>query len=153
MKLNQEKKLISYIKQDLQYTESEFKPTKNDQQSGGFQLAKQARDHRRKQRDNGGGNGDDKSNEPKPLSQTQQQFIQESLDRDQVIDNKLELIYQGVKQLGQIAGDINQELDKQSYMLDEVDQKMGMLTKKLNHVMNKCKKFLMLLVVHKDGVL
>jgi len=47
-----------------------------------------------------------------------------------------------VKQLGQIAGDINQELDKQSYMLDEVDQKMGMLTKKIESRNQQMQKIL-----------
>ena len=100
-------KLMELLKQDIEYTEFEFKP-QQQQPSKGFQLAKQARERRRKQREKG--TAVDKSEEAQPLSAAQQQFIQESLERDKIMDEKLDQIKLGVRQLGEIAEDINQVL-------------------------------------------
>ena len=77
-----------------------------------------------------------------PLTQAQQQFIQESIERDAVLDEKLDVIKQGVIQLGQIATDINEELDRQDKMLDEVDQKMDKVQEKLEARNKQMKKIL-----------
>merc|ERR1712154_30208 len=123
------------MKQDLEYTENEFEP-KNKPSGGGFQLA-QARERRRKKREQGL-----VSEEPQPLTQKQQQFIQESIQRDKVLDDKLDLIKQGVMQLNAIGQDINEELDKQAVMLDEVEQKMDKVNDKLESRNVQIKKLL-----------
>ena len=72
----------------------------------GFQIAQQAREKR-----------GDASAKAQPLTQAQQQ----SIERDAVLDEKLDVIKQVVIQLGQIATDINEELHRQDKMLDEVE--------------------------------
>ena len=128
------------MKQDLEFTMSEHKPS-TQQVSRGFQIAQQAREKRRKNREQGlisGGN----SNEPQPLTAKQQQFIQESIERDKILDEKLDVIKQGVMQLGQIASDINEELDRQDVMLDEVGNKIDKVTEKLEARNKQMKKIL-----------
>ena len=62
--------LIGLLKQDLEYTEHQFKP-KNENTGGQFTLARQARANRRKKREN----GDLPNEEPRPLSEKEQEFI------------------------------------------------------------------------------
>lgn len=135
--LNQRKELLELMKQDLEYTSNEFSPKKESVGGGGFQLAQQAREKRRKRKEQGLG-----SAEPQPLTAKQQAFIQESIERDQVLDEKLEIIKQGVMQLNAIGSDINQELDKQAVMLEEVEQKMDAVTDKLENRNEQIKKLL-----------
>merc|ERR1740129_1807969 len=108
------------MKQDLEFTENEFEPSAGGRGGGGggggFQLAQAAREKRKKKREQGL-----MGNEPQPLTAKQQQFIQESIQRDQVLDEKLDIIKQGVMQLNAIGKDINEELDKQAVKLDEVE--------------------------------
>ncbi|ETO31368.1 hypothetical protein RFI_05749 [Reticulomyxa filosa] len=120
---------------DLEYTESEFKPKKT--RGGGFQIAQNARQKRQKQREDG-----TMSQDAIPLTQQQQAFIQESVERDQLLDQKLDVILQGVKQLGMIAYDINEELVKQEVMLDEIENKMDKLQDKLETRNEQMKKLL-----------
>lgn len=122
--LTEREELVKLLKQDLDYTENDFKP--KQEQSRGFQIASKAREKRRQKRDQGM-----MSNDPQPLSPAQQQFIQESIQRDAVLDEKLDIIKKGVQQLGVIAGDLNEEFDKQNAMLDELDTKMDDITEKL----------------------
>eukprot|EP00486_Rosalina_sp_Unknown_P006355 CAMPEP_0201572382 /NCGR_PEP_ID=MMETSP0190_2-20130828/15592_1 /ASSEMBLY_ACC=CAM_ASM_000263 /TAXON_ID=37353 /ORGANISM="Rosalina sp." /LENGTH=288 /DNA_ID=CAMNT_0047998039 /DNA_START=19 /DNA_END=885 /DNA_ORIENTATION=+ len=132
--------LVSLMKQDLEYTENEFEPkTSGGPSSGGrgFQLGQQARQKRQKKREQGL-----MSSEPQPLTAKQQAFIQESIERDAVLDEKLDLIKQGVQQLNAIGTDINEELDKQAVMLDEVEQKMDAVTEKLENRNEQIKKLL-----------
>merc|ERR1712013_322524 len=68
---------------------------------------------------------------PQPLTAKQQAFITKSIERDLALDAKLCAIKKGVMTLGAIAGDINNELDVQSVMLDEVDSKMVNVTDRL----------------------
>ena len=82
------------------------------------------------------------SSEPQPLTAKQQAFIQESIERDAILDEKLDLIKQGVQQLNAIGTDINEELDKQAVMLDEVEQKMDKVTEKLENRNEQIKKLL-----------
>ena len=58
------------------------------------------------------------------------------------MDEKLDIIKQGVMQLNAIGSDINQELDKQAVMLDEVEQKMDAVTDKLENRNEQIKKLL-----------
>ena len=70
--LNQRKELLELMKQDLEYTQNEFSPSKkNSLGGGGFQLAQQAREKRKKKRSQGL-----MSSEPQPLTAKQQAFIQ-----------------------------------------------------------------------------
>jgi len=71
------------------------------------------------------------SSEPIPLTVQQQQFIQQSIEKDKVFEEKLDEIKKGVIQLGMMATDINQEIDKQNAMLDEVEHKIDKTTEKL----------------------
>jgi len=127
--------LLDLFKQDLNYTENEFKPKKT--RGGGFQIAQNARARRQKQREEG-----TMSEEVVALTAQQQAFIQESVERDQLLDQKLDVILQGVKQLGMIAYDINEELVKQDVMLDEIEQKMDKLQDKLETRNEQMKKLL-----------
>jgi len=131
------KELLDLMKQDLEYTENEFEPKKASGGGGGFQLAQQARERRRKKREQGL-----VPDEPQPLTAKQQAFIQESIERDKVLDEKLYLIKQGVMQLNAIGQDINEELDKQAVMLDEVEQKMDKVNDKLESRNVQIKKLL-----------
>merc|ERR1719499_2871108 len=124
--LQSRKELMDLMKQDLEYTENEFEPKKATSGGGGFKVAQAARERRRKKREQGL-----VSDEPVPLTAKQQQFIQESIQRDKVLDEKLDIIKQGVQQLNAIGQDINEELDKQAVMLDEVEQKMDKVNDKL----------------------
>jgi len=133
--LAERKELLELFKQDLVYTENEFKPKKS--RGGGFQIAQSARQRRQKQREDG-----TLSDDVIPLSAQQQAFIQESVERDQLLDEKLDVILQGVKQLGMIAYDINEELVKQDVMLDEIDTKMDKLQDKLESRNAQMKKLL-----------
>jgi len=137
--LSQRKELLELMKQDLEYTQNEFSPNANKGSvgGGGFQLAQQAREKRKKKRDQGL-----MAAEPQPLTAKQQAFIQESIERDQVLDEKLDIIKQGVMQLNAIGSDINQELDKQAVMLEEVEQKMDAVTDKLENRNEQIKKLL-----------
>jgi len=133
--LDERKELLGLFKQDMEYTETVFKPKKS--RGGGFQIAQNARARRQKQRDEG-----TLSQDVVPLSEQQQAFIQESIERDQLLDQKLDVILQGVKQLGQIAYDVNEELVKQEVMLDEIEQKMDKLQDKLESRNAQMKKIL-----------
>jgi len=133
--LDERKEVLSLFKQDLDYTEGEFKPKKT--KGGGFQIAQNARQRRQKGREEGTISGD-----PIPLTEKQQAFIQESVERDQLLDEKLDVILQGVKQLGMIAYDINEELVKQDVMLDEIENKMDKLQDKLETRNEQMKKLL-----------
>eukprot|EP00483_Globobulimina_turgida_P007132 UN07146 len=82
------------------------------------------------------------SSEPAPLTAKQQTFIQQSIEQDQVIDEKLDLIKQGVMQLNAIGTDINEELDKQQVMLEEVEEKIDHVTEKLESRNEQIKKLL-----------
>merc|ERR1712130_86491 len=136
--IQQRKELLELMKQDLEYTANQFAPNKNmSGGGGGFQLAQQAREKRRNKRDKGL-----MSSEPQPITAKQQAFIQESIERDQVLDEKLDIIKQGVMQLNAIGSDINQELDKQAVMLEEVEQKMDAVTDKLENRNEQIKKLL-----------
>ena len=134
--LSQRQELVALLKQDLEYTMSEHKPS-TQQVSRGFQIAQQAREKRRKNREQGL-----VSNESAPLTAEQQAFIQESIERDKELDEKLDVIKQGVMQLGEIAGNINEELDRQADMLNEVDEKMEKVTEKLEQRNKQMKKIL-----------
>jgi len=132
--------LVSLMSQDLEYTQNEFEPktTRSPELSGHtFNLAKTARENRKKKIDQGL-----ISSEPQPLTSKQQQFIQESIQRDIDLDNKLIAIKQGVMVLGAIASDINHELEVQDVMLDEVEHKMENVTDKLETRNNEIKKLL-----------
>jgi len=132
--------LVSLMSQDLEYTQNEFEPktTRSPELSGHtFNLAKTARENRKKKIDQGL-----ISSEPQPLTSKQQQFIQESIQRDIDLDNKLIAIKQGVMVLGQIANDINNELEVQDVMLDEVEHKMENVTDKLETRNGEIKRLL-----------
>ena len=58
------------------------------------------------------------------------------------MDEKLDIIKQGVQQLNAIGTDINEELEKQSVMLEEVEQKMDRVTEKLENRNEQIKKLL-----------
>ena len=134
--VKQRQELVSLMKQDLEYVENEYEPKNSSGGGGGFQLAQAAREKRRKKRDNG------YSTEPVPLTDKQQAFIQESIQRDKVLDEKLDVIKDYVVKLNAIGTDINEELDKQKVMLDEVEQKMDKVTLKLERRNEDIKKLL-----------
>mmetsp|Transcript_32265 Transcript_32265/g.52212 ORF Transcript_32265/g.52212 Transcript_32265/m.52212 type:complete len:287 (-) Transcript_32265:233-1093(-) len=129
--------LVQLMKQDLEFTSNEFEPKAEERGGGQFKVAQQARERRRKKREDGL-----MSSEPQPLTAKQQSFIQESIQRDQVLDEKLDVILTGVKQLNQIGQDINEELDKQAVMLEEVEQKMDRVQEKLETRNEQIKKLL-----------
>merc|ERR1712228_560275 len=131
--------LVVLMQQDLEYTQSEYEPRSDNASptGSGFTLAQSAQKRRKKQRDQGL-----ISSEPQPLTSKQQAFIQESIERDAVLDEKLDIIKKGVMQLGAIAGDINNELEVQQVMLDEVEQKMDGITEKLESRNEQIKKLL-----------
>eukprot|EP01083_Nonionella_stella_P053889 142397_1 len=135
--IKQRQEIMSLMKQDFEYQQNEFQPNRGGGGGGGFQLAQQAREKRKKKRDQGL-----MSSEPQPLTQKQQAFIQESIQRDQVLDEKLDIIKQGVMQLNAIGTDINEELDKQKVMLEEVEEKMDHVTEKLENRNEQIKKLL-----------
>mmetsp|Transcript_67700 Transcript_67700/g.107451 ORF Transcript_67700/g.107451 Transcript_67700/m.107451 type:complete len:305 (-) Transcript_67700:136-1050(-) len=125
--LKSRQELVSLMKQDLEYTQLQFEPRQHSETDGaanGFNLARSARKKRAKQ------NAVTQA-EPVPLTAKQQAFIQESIERDAILDEKLDIIYAGVKMLGHIGHDINEELDKQNVMLDEVEAKMEKVHEKL----------------------
>eukprot|EP00485_Elphidium_margaritaceum_P023883 CAMPEP_0202712762 /NCGR_PEP_ID=MMETSP1385-20130828/45113_1 /ASSEMBLY_ACC=CAM_ASM_000861 /TAXON_ID=933848 /ORGANISM="Elphidium margaritaceum" /LENGTH=262 /DNA_ID=CAMNT_0049372891 /DNA_START=75 /DNA_END=860 /DNA_ORIENTATION=- len=136
--LDQRQELMALMKQDLEFTENEFAPRDDDTAGGGrFKVAQKARDRRKKKRDDGL-----MSSEPQPLTAKQQGFIQESIRRDAELDEKLDVILSGVKQLNQIGQDINEELDKQSLMLDETERRLSHITEKLQQRNAQIKKLL-----------
>jgi len=124
--------LTELMTQDLDFVQNEFEPKELalDDNSGGFKLAYRGREKRREKRANAKDRGLVAS-APQPLTAKQQAFIQESIERDRALDEKLSAIHHGVKMLGAIAGDINHELDVQRTMLEEVDNKMVNVTDKL----------------------
>ena len=124
--------LAELMAQDLEFVQNEFDPKETAQvdDSGGFKLAYRGRERRREKRATAKDRGLVAS-EPQPLTAKQQAFIQESIERDRELDEKLSQIQAGVKMLGAIAGDINHELDVQKTMLEEVDNKMVNVTDKL----------------------
>eukprot|EP00486_Rosalina_sp_Unknown_P004256 CAMPEP_0201571828 /NCGR_PEP_ID=MMETSP0190_2-20130828/14788_1 /ASSEMBLY_ACC=CAM_ASM_000263 /TAXON_ID=37353 /ORGANISM="Rosalina sp." /LENGTH=201 /DNA_ID=CAMNT_0047996917 /DNA_START=340 /DNA_END=945 /DNA_ORIENTATION=+ len=133
--LQSRQELLALMKQDLQYTHSSFDPSQSEQKSAsdGFNLGRQAWKRRKeKRRNNVGVDGLESLNEnPQPLSMKQQQFLQESIDRDAVFYEKLEQIHANVKVLGVMGGDMINEMEMQNVMLDEMDEKMNGLTEKL----------------------
>ena len=131
--------LVALMQQDLEFTQNEFEPRSatSSPTASGFTLAQTAKKRRKKQRDQGL-----MSSEPQPLTSKQQAFIQESIERDAQLGEKLDIIKQGVKTLGAIAGDINNEFEVQAVMLDEVEQKMDGITEKLESRNEQIKKLL-----------
>lgn len=73
------------------------------------------------------------TDEPIPLTGKQQAFIQMSIQRDKVLDEKLEIIKMGVRQLGVIGQDINIELEKHEEMLKQVGDKMNDVQDKIEN--------------------
>jgi len=125
--------LAELMAQDLEFVQNEFEPKerkKEGHEEGAFKLAYRGRERRREKRATAKDRGLVAS-EPQPLTAKQQAFIQESIERDRELDEKLSQIHAGVKMLGAIAGDINHELDVQKTMLEEVDNKMVNVTDKL----------------------
>merc|ERR1740123_1999778 len=124
--------------QDLAFGQNEFKPKAEEVgahglESSAFNLAHRGREKRRLQRAASSSQSITSpsareralvASAPQPLTSKQAAFIQESIERDLALDAKLCAIKKGVMTLGAIAGDINNELDVQSVMLDEVDSKM-----------------------------
>eukprot|EP01084_Bolivina_argentea_P083157 150578_1 len=104
------------------------KPKYDD--TGGFSLARQAREKRRK-RDGF------VSTKVFPLTEKQKAFIQESIERDKIVDDKLDIIKQGVMQLNAIGVDINEEFDRQQEMLKEIEQKMDNVSARLEQPLFK----------------
>jgi len=133
--LEERKELLKLFKQDLDFTENEFNPKVYGGE--GFQIAQQAQKRRKKQREQGV--------IPQtliPLATQQQAFIDESIQRDQELGQKLDTILQGVKQLGMVAYDINEELDKQGVILNEVAIKMNRVQSKLETRNERLKQIL-----------
>jgi len=129
------KEIFELLQQDLKYTECQFKP--EEPQSGGFALAREGKSRRQRKREEGSA-----ADEPIPLTEKQQVFIQESIQRDAQLDEKLDVILEGVKQLGQIAFDIQEEFQKQDVMLSEIEQKMDDVQAKLESRNEQVKKLL-----------
>eukprot|EP00483_Globobulimina_turgida_P012265 UN12287 len=136
IKLRQE--LVSLMAQDLQYTTNEFEPI-NRTNVTGFRLAQIGRERRRQQREKGLISSEDNSH---PLTTKQKIFIQESYEKDALLDAKLDQIQHGVIVLGKIAQDINHELDAQEVMLGELDEKMDHVTDKIEHRNEEIQKLL-----------
>jgi len=133
--LDERKEILSLFKQDLEFTECEFKPKKS--KGGGFQIAQNAQTRWQKQREEGM-----LSPEPIPLTENQQAFIQESIERDQLLGQKLDVMLHDVHQLGEVAKDINEELGLQDVMLDEIENKMDKVEDKLETRNEQMKKLL-----------
>eukprot|EP01083_Nonionella_stella_P191571 708959_1 len=129
--------LVSLLQQDLEFTQNEFEPQKSRTNATGFRLAQMGREKRKKLREKGL-----ISEEAQPLTAKQQTFIQESYARDAILDNKLDMIRNGVITLGAIAADINIELDKQEVMLEELEVKMDNVQDKIEHRNEEIKKLL-----------
>lgn len=134
--INTRRELIDLFSRDLAHAEAMHKADTGGGDGGGrtgHRMARNARDarKRKKDRDAGGssGNGtistDDVELEAQPLSRQEQMFIQEANKRDEEIDEKLDQIHLGVKQLGRMAEDIHTELRVQEGMLEQVEDKMG----------------------------
>ena len=150
--LESRQELMELMKQDLEYTYSSFNPSESTLITGsrvgraghGFNLAERAYNKRRKNKRNKGVVIGDliKENEAQPLSMKQQQFIQESIERDAVLYEKLNEIHAGVKLLGVMGNDMIEEIEMQTVMLDEMDEKMGDLTERLETKNDEIKKLL-----------
>eukprot|EP01084_Bolivina_argentea_P270210 459407_1 len=119
--------LVSLMAQDLEYTQNEFEPqTDGVPDTISFRLSHRVKERRKQQREQGL-----ISSKPQPLTAKQQAFIQESIQRDHALDGKLTEIKQRVIVLGQMAHDINHELEVQGDMLDEVEVKMDDIVERL----------------------
>lgn len=135
--LKSRQELMSLMKQDLEYVQQQHEPSMNNTSSTtkGFDLASRAMEKRRRRRrsknNKRGMQIDDDEIEPVPLTAKQQAFIQESIERDAVFYEKLDVIHAGVKQLRMVGYDITEELNVQNVMLDEMGEKIEGLTEKL----------------------
>ncbi|ETO07255.1 hypothetical protein RFI_30137, partial [Reticulomyxa filosa] len=135
--LDERKQLLELFKQDLEYTESEFKPKKRHE--------RRHIQHIQEQRYN---NKKiiyiyiHKEGRVVPLTETQQAFIQESLLRDQELDKKLDQIGSGLKVIQEMAREINDELGKQEFMITEIGGKMETLQSKIQTRNEQIKKLL-----------
>lgn len=145
--LDTRKELLDLLEKDVAYAESiHAGGGKGGEEGGrkGHNIARNARDARRRQKERDAGNGavdsGDIEMDVPQLTRQEQLFIEESNKRDQEIDEKLDLIHHGVKQLGRMAEDINTELRVQEGMLDQVEDKMDNVIQKYetaNMRMNK----------------
>lgn len=135
--LEERKEMLDLLKKDLEYTEHQFKP-KGEKTGGQFNLARQAREKRRKMRET----GELQDDEPRPLSQKEQEFMQMSIQKDKELEKTLDEVLKVVKQVREVAEDINEELEKQDQMMDEIDNKMDKLQEKLESRNKQMKKLL-----------
>jgi len=133
IELETNEELLNLFKQDLKYTEKTLK--EEIRPYNGFQIARQARERRRKQREN-------LSESDYPLTQNQQDFIQKSIERDAELDIKLIYTVNAVRNLGEIARSINEELEKQGHMIFEIGGIMDNLEEKLETRNSQLKKLL-----------
>jgi len=123
--LKDREEVTRLLHEDLKYTEALFK-RERQLDSGGFNIARNARERRRQQREQG-----NMEPEPIPLSAAQQQFVQESLRRDVELDEKLDIILENVRIVRQIAGDIEEEFVKQDFMLKELEHQFDDVDNKI----------------------
>ena len=141
--LQSRQELMVLMKQDLEYTHSQFDPSQTQTMDDhGFNLGRQAwRKRKEKRRDIDEYKGYNDYN-PQPITKKQQQFIQESIERDAVFYDKLNQIEAGVKVLGVMADGIDKELDMQTLMLEEMEEKVDDITDRLEQSNNKIKEIL-----------
>merc|ERR1711964_291507 len=101
--LDERKKLMGFMKQDLEWGKYESKNRQEaDHNKGRYNLARELRNRRRKQRER---QGDLKTNTPQPLSSDQIIWMTECDERDRKIDSKLDMVAKGLGQLEQIGID------------------------------------------------
>jgi len=128
--LDERKKLIGFMKQDLEWVQYESSNRrKSDNNDGRYNLARQLKTRRRKQRER---QGDLKSNAPQPLSSDQIIWMTECDERDKKIDSKLDMVAKGLGQLEQIGIDVNMELRKQDKMIENLQVDMDRVHGKLH---------------------
>lgn len=129
--LDERKKLMGFLKQDLEWVSYE---SKNSQESnknkGRYNLARELKNRRKKHRER---LGNDKTQKPQPLSSDQIIWMTECDERDKFIDKKLDMVAKGLGQLEQIGIDVNMELRKQDNMIENLQTDLDRVQGKLHN--------------------
>lgn len=129
--LDERKKLMGFLKQDLEWVIYESKNHQDpDKNKGRYNLARELKNRRRKQRAR---LGNDNTQTPQPLSSDQIIWMTECDERDKKIDKKLDMVAKSLGQLEQIGIDVNMELRKQDKMIDNLQTDMDRVHGKLHN--------------------
>jgi len=148
--------LLATYRKEVEYLEWEFKG-RNERiaQGDGGRQFNLARKLRKKRMGQSGNNTD-----PRPPSKEEMDWLQESYERDKELDDKLDLINEGVGVLKGMAVDIGTEIDQQDAIIkrvqghmDEVHQNVIMEKDRLDELMEMgktsrwCPYFILIIIL------